>query len=306
MLVTALNEHSLAGDRADADWRARIDAIEHQRPVGAQDIDAVAAGLGLAALLLRAPVLGQDAAKSRRTGASEAEHPKWRQVRTLLAKAESTDFGPEAEALVAKAQELVSRYALERLMESEDGRAGDDPGAGRQPVSRRLWLDRPYVRAKSVLVHEVAGVNHCRSALAERFGFVLLVGDAADLDAVDLLVTSLLMQAEVAMTRLGRSSGGAGRRARSRSFRQSFLLAYAQRIGERLGQAERTALAGRTAALPVLRDHDRRVAGAFETMVPHTVGRPVPVGDLAGYDAGIAAADLAVLGVHGRLSPGDT
>ncbi len=38
-------------------------------------------------------------------------------VRGLLAKAESTEFGEEAEALSAKAQELMTRHALERVVE---------------------------------------------------------------------------------------------------------------------------------------------------------------------------------------------
>lgn len=37
-------------------------------------------------------------------------------VRSLLAKAESTDFDDEADALSAEAQELMSRYALDRAL----------------------------------------------------------------------------------------------------------------------------------------------------------------------------------------------
>ncbi|MDP9441581.1 MAG: DUF2786 domain-containing protein, partial [Actinomycetota bacterium] len=34
-------------------------------------------------------------------------------VRALLAKAESTEFAPEAEAFTEKAQELMARYAID-------------------------------------------------------------------------------------------------------------------------------------------------------------------------------------------------
>jgi hypothetical protein len=54
-------------------------------------------------------------------------------VRALLAKAESTEFPDEAEALSAKAQELMSRYSLgQAVLEHDRGRA---PAA----AGRRLW-----------------------------------------------------------------------------------------------------------------------------------------------------------------------
>lgn len=62
------------------------------------------------------------------------------------------------------------------------------------------------------------------------FGFM------ADLDAVELLFTSLLVQANAAMLRAGAKRDAHGR-SRTRAFRQSLLLAYATRIGERLSQA---------------------------------------------------------------------
>src|SRR5438552_3000516 len=58
----------------------------------------------------------------------------------------------------------------------------------------------------------------------------------ADLDAVELLFTSLLVQANAAMIRAGGKKDEYGR-SRTRSFRQSFLVPYAIRIGERLAEA---------------------------------------------------------------------
>ena len=60
-----------------------------------------------------------------------------------------------------------------------------------------------------------------------------MIGFSADLDAVELLFTSLLVQASAALQRAGGKRDAAGR-SRTRSFRQSFLVAYAVRIGERL------------------------------------------------------------------------
>ena len=60
-----------------------------------------------------------------------------------------------------------------------------------------------------------------------------MVGFAGDVEAVELLFTSLLVQATAAMMRAGSRTGRNGR-SRTRSFRQSFLHAYAVRIGQRL------------------------------------------------------------------------
>ncbi len=114
-------------------------------------------------------------------------------VRALLAKAEATDFPAEAEALSAKAQELMTRYSLERLLAET---ATDD----REPAAaRRLWLDAPYAGAKALLVDVVARANRCTAVWAEELGFVTVIGDERDLTASELLVTSLLVQATRAM-----------------------------------------------------------------------------------------------------------
>jgi hypothetical protein len=165
---------------------------------------------------------------------------------------------------------------------------------------RRIWLDAPYVLAKATLVDEVATANRCRSVLTESLGFCLVVGDAGDLEAVELLVTSLLVQANTAMVRLGSRVDRRGA-SRTRSFRQSFLLAYARRIGERLREAGAEAVqlaGGEERLLPVLRDQERRVADALAAMLPHVSTRSTTVSNHEGWVAGQVAADLALLDVH--------
>jgi hypothetical protein len=212
-------------------------------------------------------------------------------VRGLLAKAESTTFAEEAEALSAKAQELMSRYCLERIA------VAADRGTAAPPCSvRRLWLDSPYVAAKALLVDAVAEANRCRAVLYEKLGFTTVLGDEVDLELVEVLTTSLLVQATRAMVSAGHRTTGPGR---SRSFRQSFLVAYATRIRERLIAARD---AGTAAAvpdpdrlLPVLAARERVVDDVFESMFSASVIRSVGVGNAAGWQAGRAAADLAEL-----------
>ena len=84
-------------------------------------------------------------------------------VRALLAKAEATTFADEAEALSAKAQELISKHSLEQLLQHEADRATD---AQTLAFYRRLWLDSPYVDAKANLVDQIASANRCRAVYA--------------------------------------------------------------------------------------------------------------------------------------------
>lgn len=294
-LAAALHEDCRHHRRGHA-WQSAVDRVGSQPslPLGASE--ALPSTLGLAALLTHTPMLS-DAVADTRPG-DGPEHPKLARVRALLAKAESTEFDEEAEALSAKAQELISRYALDRLV-------ADGPARDRSDLQvRRLWLDAPYVRAKAALVSAVASANRCRAASAERWGFCVVVGAAHDLDAVDLLVTSLLVQADAAMLRHGRRSDRAGT-TRTRSFRQSFLTAYATRIGQRLAAANAAAArAGAVDLLPVLRSQEVKVAAEFDRLVPHTVGKAASVSNGEGWAAGLAAADLAVLAVNGRLEAG--
>lgn len=227
-----------------------------------------------------------------------------RRVRALLAKAESSEFADEADALTAKAQELMTRHAIEHSLATAD--AGE---ASSEPAVRRLWLDAPYVTAKALLVDAVAQPNHCRNVISERWGFVTLIGEPRDLDTVELLTASLLVQATRAMTASGSHVTRSGR-SRTRSFRQSFLVAYASRIGERLRetneQAEAEADAGHSGTLlPVLARRDDAVSAAFAAMFPELVHRGISATNAAGYGAGRAAADLALFDVFGQVADGE-
>ncbi len=217
-------------------------------------------------------------------------------VRSLLAKAESTDSDDEAELLSAKAQELMSRYSLDRAL------IDHAHGVRQQATIRRIWLDAPYVNAKAMLVSAVADANRCRAVLADKWGYAAVVGDQTDLRMVELLTTSLLVQA----TRALRSSGAQHRRAgvsRTRSYRQSFLVAYASRIGERLRAADQTSTAAADAdrLLPVLSARSRAVDELLEQRFPELVATKVSVSNAAGWGAGLAAADLALFDIHEAL-----
>jgi hypothetical protein len=216
-------------------------------------------------------------------------------VRALLAKAESTQYPAEAEALSAKAQELMNRHAFERAL------LDADEHQPQTATSTRLWLDSPYLDAKSHLVAAIAAANRCKSVFHSDLGFVALVGDPLDLDITELLATSLLVQATRAMVAEGSQISRTGT-SRTRSFRQAFLISYAARIRERLEEAASQAVDLETndRLLPVLADRSRVVEGTFREMYSNTVQKSVSVSNGAGWHAGRAAADRADLSIERR------
>jgi Protein of unknown function (DUF2786) len=212
-------------------------------------------------------------------------------VRGLLAKAESTEYPEEAEALSAKAQELMGRHALAQALVTP---AAD---TGPRAAARRLWLDPPYASAKSSLVHQVAAANRCRAIGLAALDMVTVIGHATDLATVELLVTSLLVQADRAMLV---ADDGTVPRSRTRSFRHAFLLAYATRIGERLAAAAHEAQAQARAELgegllPVLAARAEVVERTVGELFPRVTRRRFSVNNGAGWAAGRAAADAASL-----------
>ena len=224
-------------------------------------------------------------------------------IRALLAKAESTEFPEEAEALSARAQELMAKYSIDQaVLAAQKGRRDS-------PAGRRLPVDNPYESPKASLLQTVAKANRCRTIWHKELGMSAVVGFQADLDAVELLFTSLLVQANAAMLRAGAKRDAYGR-SRTRAFRQSFLIAYATRIGERLSQAtEHAEQQAATASsghdlLPVLRARQQAVDDAVGEMFGDTLtsGRAMRATDAEGWYSGRAAADMATLDNHSQVT----
>ncbi|GIJ79451.1 Protein of unknown function [Micromonospora phaseoli] len=218
-------------------------------------------------------------------------------VRALLAKAESTDFPEEADAFTAKAQELMARHRIDHAL------LAAKTGERDKPVTRRVGIDNPYEAPKTLLLQVVAEANSCRAVWTKRFGFTTIVGFPADLESTELLFTSLLVQATRAMTQAKPSTDRYGRNT-TRSFRQSFLTAYASRIGERLDAAtegvdrEMNASADAAQLLPVLAARGDAVRDVFEKQFPELTQQSTTISNRAGWASGRAAADRASL--HGR------
>ena len=228
------------------------------------------------------------------TPAADIDEAVLAKVRALLAKAESTTFVAEAEALIAKAHQLMARHAIDRAM------LGDRDAAS-AVTSRRVTLDDPYLRAKYLLLAEVARASSCRALLHTRSSYATVFGYPADLDAVDLLYTSLLLQA---------TAGALGARPDDRrrayaasqvaAYRRAWLVAFARRVGERLHEAsaavvdEAEAEHG-DALLPVLAAKDDAVEAALQEAAPSVRMLRTRVSSGEGWADGRAAGDRASL-----------
>lgn len=275
-------------------WSAQLDELTAETPPRTDRFSHATAVLELYRLLLRLPTLEPlDDGPRRQEGRPESR--MLGRVRALLAKAEATGFPEEAEALSAKAQELMARHSIdEALLADRAHLAKDAPGAC------RIGIEPPYEQAKAVLLDAVAGVNHCRAVWNDALCFSTVVGFEADLAAVELLYTSLLVQAETAMTK-AEAAQRAGGRKRTKTFRQSFLAAYAHRVGTRLTAAARTQLTDDL--LPVLASREVAVTDRLDSMFPETTTtRLRGVSDEAGWVEGAEAADRAQVESRAPLS----
>ncbi|CAN7501834.1 DUF2786 domain-containing protein [Knoellia sp. LjRoot47] len=223
-------------------------------------------------------------------------------VRMLLAKAESTTFAAEAETFTAGAQALMARHRIDQALLSDR-----DPASGDTPHGRRIGIDTPYDGPKASLLTAVAAANSCRMVWTRALGFGTVVGFEADLETVELLFTSLLVQANALMLAEGSRADHRGR-SRTRAFRSSFLTAYAHRIGERLREV---ADAETRAAAPAASTRGQELVpllAARTEQVEATVGEWFPsvrtkaagsVRDAEGWHVGRAAADRASLDGRG-------
>ncbi|MEU7054872.1 DUF2786 domain-containing protein [Streptomyces sp. NPDC046197] len=282
-LVSALIRAQAPKDRPRGPrWAAQLDDLDAREAPRADRFSHATALLELYRLLLRLPPLE---ALDEPAHAPRAESRMLTRIRALLAKAEATGYPQEAEALSAKAQELMTRHSIDEALLAARAPAADAPGAC------RIGVEPPYEQAKAVLLDAVATANHCRAVWNEPLGFSTVVGFEADLEVVELLYASLLVQATTAMTKAEAEQRAGGRR-RTKTFRQSFLAAYAHRIGTRLAAAAETQVTADL--LPVLAGRDLAVTGRLDRMFPETTTtRLRGVSDAAGWTEGAQAADRA-------------
>lgn len=124
---------------------------------------------------------------------NEKQAKKLEQIRALLAKADSTDYPAEAETFRAKADELMTSYAIEAWM-VEEGSGEARPVPGARLFSLGWYWNNPRRDELWDLFHAVA--YHCRCSVVwwDNSDDQNVVGLPADLDYFDMLFTSLMLE----------------------------------------------------------------------------------------------------------------
>jgi hypothetical protein len=217
-------------------------------------------------------------------------------IRALLAKAESTSFAEEAEAYTSKAQWLMTKYSIEQAL--IDAGHTTTLSAGLMTIVH----DSPYASQKATLLSMISNPNGCRSVYTSGTATSTVFGFDHDLTAVELLYTSLLVQAQIEMHQAERAGGFDS--SRVRSFRAAFFIGFAQRVGVRLQEIRELAtkeaeVATGTEVLPVLVSRDLVVEDAMRTAFPRLGVRRASLSNGQGFTAGQVAGAKADLGPGG-------
>jgi hypothetical protein len=191
-------------------------------------------------------------------------------VRKLLAKAEDPACTPaEAEAFNLKAAELIAKYGVDRAMLAEADPTSDVVG------DRVIDLLAPYALDKCALLSGVASALRCQAVQRQsqsggrRVFSMHLFGFASDLDRVELLFTSLLVQASQSL-----SVQTVPAWENIAAYRRSWLAGFTYAVVNRLRAAEShaaddapQAASGRSVAL-VLADRGHHVQQRLTEVYP--------------------------------------
>lgn len=173
-------------------------------------------------------------------------------IGALLAKAESTDSQPEAEALVAKAQQLATLHSVDLATARQRTQRRN---RREQVTQRKVVLGRrgeTGLRYRVMLFVAVAHVNDVTVDVSRDSTYVIAFGFPSDLEVVEALHASLATQMTAAVTAaIGRgdhrkdqywSEAAGGWRSDARVYRSAFYEGFIPVIASRLQDARRAAL----------------------------------------------------------------
>jgi hypothetical protein len=219
-------------------------------------------------------------------------------VRKLLAKAEADGVtAAEAEALTGKAAELMAKYGIDRALLAAARPETD------LPADRVIDVGNPWARVQAHLLCGLAAAMRCQCVLLPRQGpgsRVHMFGFGSDLERVDVLFTSLLIQMWQGLA----AARVPGRSGNPRAWRRSWLLGYASSVVGRVQAAEDRA-AGQAAAEPaaaggpgaalVLADRRHVIQQNVDRAYPSTRRARVTYTG-SGYGAGWAEGEKADIG----------
>ncbi len=228
-------------------------------------------------------------------------------IRKLLAKAEDPSVTTEeAEAYNTKAAELIAAYGIDRALLADSDPGTDTPG------DKVIILDPPYALDKAQLLSGIAYELRCRTVQRTRYPggrkeiSLHLFGYASDLERIELLYTSLLIQAAHGMT-----TAVIPWNEHPAAYRRSWLAGFTQAVARRLRAAEQHAeqaaeqqhaSGGKSVALVLVRRSariDQLVTAEYPRLARGQARQLSGSGRIHGYNAG----QRADLGTTSRVRP---
>lgn len=237
---------------------------------------------------------------------TDATNPKLAKVRSLLDTAESLAGQGNTEAAENyrnKAISLMVTHGIDEAMVAAAAHKREEP------EQRTFQVPNPYRIDKQLLLQHTAEGLGCKTVRLRNSATVHIVGFPADLDRVEMLWTSLLLQA---FGEAARTSGpaispawewltGAEKGSARVSYTKSFLSGFSMVIGKRLHEATARARQAYEAdhhvstALVVV-DRTKQVQATFAAAHPRvrSVNRQVSNG--TAYGRGGAAGQCADIG----------
>lgn len=221
-------------------------------------------------------------------------------VRALLAKAQSTDYPAEAETYSAKAEALVAEYGITQAqLQAESAKTGRI-----RVTTMVIPMDNPYSAQKATLlgcIGNALGVKVISSQYANSSTVIraTVLGFPTDLERVELLYTSLLLQA-ARQLRHQYPPDPVGNVA---AYRRRWFSGFAYAVQMRLAEIERHAAeqaqqhtpSGVPSTALVLRDRSALIEQAYTETYGNLKARATPTTSGPGFHRGLQAGARADL-----------
>jgi Protein of unknown function (DUF2786) len=228
---------------------------------------------------------------------SEVADPLLARVRKLLAKAENAGVTPaEAQALTAKAAELMAKYGIDRAL-----LAAERPETDR-PADRVIDVGNPWARVQAHLLCGLASALRCQCVILPRPGpgsRIHVFGFSSDIERTDVLYTSVLVQMWQGLA----AAQVPGWSANSRAWRRSWLLGFAAAVIARVRAAEDEATRRATAPAAGSGSRTALVLADRTLVIRHNIEQAYPVTRTSrvtysgnGYGAGYTQGQRADIG----------
>ena len=157
-----------------------------------------------------------------------------------------------------------------------------------------MTIESPYASAKILLLNAVATAHGVRViTTSDKSARATVIGFDGDLRLVDLLFTSLLLQAAASLRREANTG---------RAFRRAFLIGFAREVGARLRKARENAVAetGDPSTELAIRDRLSEVDDAVREHFPRLVTYRTSFSDHTGLAAGHRSGATASLSTGAR------